>query len=122
MHLFHLKYLSVDTILCWGNSLQNSAKYLASALLIDLQVTPEAKKKAADAKARGDEAFKRKDYTTAVDAYTQVLVRLIGFLFNSHLLPPPPLLKHMRKGKRKQKIMMNGCNYPLHGASIWIRF
>lgn len=90
MHLFHLKYLSVDTIFCWGNSLQSSAKYLASALLIDLQVTPEAKKKAADAKARGDEAFKRKDYTMAVDAYTQVLhVRLIGFLLNSHLSPSP---------------------------------
>ncbi|XP_075073826.1 uncharacterized protein LOC107802321 isoform X2 [Nicotiana tabacum] len=37
------------------------------------KVTPEAKKKAADAKARGDEAFKRKDYTTAVDAYTQAI-------------------------------------------------
>ncbi|XP_019261780.1 PREDICTED: ankyrin-1 [Nicotiana attenuata] len=37
------------------------------------EVTPEAKKKAADAKARGDEAFKRKDYTMAVDAYTQAI-------------------------------------------------
>ncbi|KAK4379095.1 hypothetical protein RND71_000957 [Anisodus tanguticus] len=30
-------------------------------------VTPEAKKKAVDAKARGEEAFKRKDFATAVD-------------------------------------------------------
>ncbi|PHU09878.1 hypothetical protein BC332_21738 [Capsicum chinense] len=35
------------------------------------EVTPEAKKKAAEAKARGDEAFKRNDIATAIDAYTQ---------------------------------------------------
>lgn len=45
------------------------------------QVTPEAKKKAAEAKARGDEAFKRKDYMTAVDAYTQVWFCLLYFLY-----------------------------------------
>ncbi|KAK8576161.1 hypothetical protein V6N13_090638 [Hibiscus sabdariffa] len=37
------------------------------------EVAPEAKKKAAEAKSRGDEAFKRKDFHTAVDAYTQAI-------------------------------------------------
>ncbi|KAF3666994.1 putative ankyrin repeat domain-containing protein 17-like isoform X2 [Capsicum annuum] len=37
------------------------------------EVTPEAKKKAAEAKARGDEAFKRNDIATAIDAYTQAI-------------------------------------------------
>ncbi|PON46106.1 N-terminal acetyltransferase A, auxiliary subunit [Parasponia andersonii] len=37
------------------------------------QVTPEAKKKAAEAKSRGEEAFKRKEYDIAVDAYTQAI-------------------------------------------------
>ncbi|PHT41069.1 hypothetical protein CQW23_19923 [Capsicum baccatum] len=37
------------------------------------QVTPEAKKKAAEAKARGDDAFKRNDIATAIDAYTQAI-------------------------------------------------
>lgn len=37
-----------------------------------IQVTPEAKKKAAEAKSRGDEAFKRQEFDIAVDAYTQV--------------------------------------------------
>ncbi|KAF4354373.1 hypothetical protein G4B88_015017 [Cannabis sativa] len=36
------------------------------------EVTPEAKKKAAEAKSRGEEAFKRKEFDTAVDAYTQM--------------------------------------------------
>lgn len=35
-------------------------------------MSAEAKKKAAEAKARADDAFKRKDYMAAVDAYTQV--------------------------------------------------
>jgi ankyrin repeat protein len=38
-----------------------------------IQVTPEAKRKAAEAKARGDTAFKRKDFSNAVDAYTQAI-------------------------------------------------
>ncbi|XP_022744477.1 ankyrin-1-like isoform X1 [Durio zibethinus] len=37
------------------------------------EVAPEAKKKAAEAKVRGDEAFKRKDFHMAVDAYTQAI-------------------------------------------------
>ncbi|CAN4108578.1 unnamed protein product [Withania somnifera] len=37
------------------------------------EVTPEAKKNAAEAKARGDEAFKRNDFSMAVDAYTQAI-------------------------------------------------
>ncbi|KAL3537806.1 hypothetical protein ACH5RR_001172 [Cinchona calisaya] len=36
-------------------------------------VTPEAKKKATEAKARGDEAFKTKNFSMAVDAYTQAI-------------------------------------------------
>jgi len=35
-------------------------------------VSPEAKKRAAEAKSRGDEAFHRKDHQMAVDFYTQV--------------------------------------------------
>lgn len=35
-------------------------------------MTPEAKKKSLEAKSRGDDAFKRKDFLVAVDAYTQV--------------------------------------------------
>lgn len=42
------------------------------------QVSVEMKKKSLEAKARGDEAFKKQDFTLAVDAYTQVL--FTGFL------------------------------------------
>ncbi|XP_055816963.1 uncharacterized protein LOC129886338 isoform X2 [Solanum dulcamara] len=37
------------------------------------EVNPEAKKKAADANARGFEAFKMNDFATAIDAYTQAI-------------------------------------------------
>lgn len=37
------------------------------------QVTPEAKKKASEAKSRGDDAFKQKEFLPAIDAYTQVV-------------------------------------------------
>ncbi|KAJ4719683.1 Ankyrin repeat family protein [Melia azedarach] len=37
------------------------------------EVPPEIKKKAAEAKSRGDEAFKQKDYHMAVDCYTQAI-------------------------------------------------
>lgn len=37
-----------------------------------VQVSPEAKRRAAEAKSRGDEAFRRREYRMAVDAYTQV--------------------------------------------------
>ncbi|XP_071735465.1 uncharacterized protein [Rutidosis leptorrhynchoides] len=37
------------------------------------EVTPEAKKKAAEAKSRADDAFRRKEYEMAVDAYTQAI-------------------------------------------------
>lgn len=36
------------------------------------QVSEEAKAKALEAKSRGEEAFKRRDYRMALDAYTQV--------------------------------------------------
>jgi len=35
-------------------------------------VAPEAKKRAAEAKSRGDEAFRMKDFQMAMDSYTQV--------------------------------------------------
>ncbi|XP_058105492.1 uncharacterized protein LOC131248974 isoform X2 [Magnolia sinica] len=38
-----------------------------------VEVTPEAKKKSLEAKSRGEEAFRRKDYLLAVDAYTQAI-------------------------------------------------
>uniref|UniRef100_A0A1D1ZFN2 Ankyrin-1 n=1 Tax=Anthurium amnicola TaxID=1678845 RepID=A0A1D1ZFN2_9ARAE len=38
-----------------------------------VEVTPEAKKKSLEAKSRGDEAFRRKDYLDAIDAYTQAI-------------------------------------------------
>ncbi|KAL5566301.1 hypothetical protein UlMin_029465 [Ulmus minor] len=37
------------------------------------EVSIEAKKRAAEAKSRGDDSFKRKDFQTAVDAYTQAI-------------------------------------------------
>ncbi|XP_015164397.1 ankyrin-1-like isoform X1 [Solanum tuberosum] len=37
------------------------------------EVTPEAKKKAADAKAKGDQAFKRNDFPRAINAYAQAI-------------------------------------------------
>ncbi|MQL78698.1 hypothetical protein Taro_011133 [Colocasia esculenta] len=37
------------------------------------EVSPEAKKKALEAKLRGDDAFKRKEYLDAIDAYTQAI-------------------------------------------------
>ncbi|XP_044499913.1 ankyrin-1-like [Mangifera indica] len=37
------------------------------------EVGPELKKKAAEAKSRGQEAFNRKDYYLAIDAYTQAM-------------------------------------------------
>lgn len=43
-------------------------------VMIMFQATPEAKKKAAEAKSRADDAFRQKDYLMAVDAYTQVCI------------------------------------------------
>ncbi|KAJ8759420.1 hypothetical protein K2173_006942 [Erythroxylum novogranatense] len=37
------------------------------------EVSPEAKRRAAEAKSRGDDAFRRKDYRMAVDNYTQAI-------------------------------------------------
>ncbi|KAL8528078.1 hypothetical protein ACS0TY_005771 [Phlomoides rotata] len=37
------------------------------------KVTAEAKNKAAEAKARADDAFRRKDFMTAIDTYTQAI-------------------------------------------------
>ncbi|KAJ9180079.1 hypothetical protein P3X46_008367 [Hevea brasiliensis] len=37
------------------------------------EVSLEAKRRAAEAKSRGDDAFRRKDYRMAVDAYTQAI-------------------------------------------------
>ncbi|KAJ0974047.1 hypothetical protein J5N97_016012 [Dioscorea zingiberensis] len=38
-----------------------------------VEVTPEAKKKSLEAKSRGEDAFRRKDYLSAIDAYTQAI-------------------------------------------------
>lgn len=45
--------------------------------MFGFQVSPDAKKKAIEAKARGDEAFKRKIFSMALDAYTQVMYSFI---------------------------------------------
>ena len=45
-----------------------------------MQVSSEAKKRSLEAKSRGDDAFRRKDYLVAVDAYTQV-TKIGLFLF-----------------------------------------
>ncbi|KAF1892060.1 hypothetical protein Lal_00036414 [Lupinus albus] len=47
------------------------------------EVAPEVKKRASEAKSRGDDAFKRKDYTTAIDSYTQV--KSFDLLFDSRI-------------------------------------
>lgn len=44
-----------------------------------MQVKPEAKRKASEAKARGDDAFKRNDFLAAIDAYTQVHLYPLDF-------------------------------------------
>lgn len=38
-----------------------------------IEVSPEAKKRSLEAKSRGDDAFRRKDYLEAVDAYSQAI-------------------------------------------------
>ncbi|CAM0958795.1 unnamed protein product [Alopecurus aequalis] len=38
-----------------------------------VEVSPEAKKRSSEAKSRGDDAFRRKDFLVAVDAYTQAI-------------------------------------------------
>lgn len=38
-----------------------------------VEVSPEAKKRSLEAKSRGDDAFRRKDFLVAVDAYTQAI-------------------------------------------------
>ncbi|TYK18432.1 ankyrin-1 [Cucumis melo var. makuwa] len=49
-------------------------KHKDSTVREDLpEVSPEAKRKAAEAKSRGDDAFNTKDFHTAVDAYTQAI-------------------------------------------------
>ncbi|CAH8305907.1 unnamed protein product [Eruca vesicaria subsp. sativa] len=52
----------------------SKAKSGESGVKKDLpEVSPEAKAKAAEAKARGQDAFHRKDYQMAIDAYTQAI-------------------------------------------------
>ncbi|KAI8546076.1 hypothetical protein RHMOL_Rhmol07G0088100 [Rhododendron molle] len=50
--------------------------------------TPEAKKKAAEAKLRGEDAFKRKDYLMAVDAYTQKFDEAANAFYEGVTLEP----------------------------------
>uniref|UniRef100_A0ACD6AMH3 Uncharacterized protein n=2 Tax=Avena sativa TaxID=4498 RepID=A0ACD6AMH3_AVESA len=49
-----------------------------------VEVSPEAKKRSLDAKSRGDDAFRRKDYLVAVDAYTQPKIWLPMDVHTSH--------------------------------------
>ncbi|KAL0719936.1 hypothetical protein Bca4012_069260 [Brassica carinata] len=52
----------------------SKAKSGESGIKKDLpEVSPEAKAKAAEAKARGQDAFHRKDFQMAIDAYTQAI-------------------------------------------------
>ncbi|KFK37883.1 hypothetical protein AALP_AA3G041700 [Arabis alpina] len=52
----------------------NKAKSIENGIKKDLpEVSPEAKAKAAEAKARGQDAFHRKDFQMAIDAYTQAI-------------------------------------------------
>ncbi|CAN8269680.1 unnamed protein product [Cochlearia groenlandica] len=52
----------------------NKAKSGENGIKKDLpEVTPEAKAKAAEAKARGQDAFHRKEFQMAIDAYTQAI-------------------------------------------------
>ncbi|CAH8259327.1 unnamed protein product [Arabidopsis lyrata] len=52
----------------------NKAKSQETGIKKDLpEVSPEAKAKAAEAKARGQDAFHRKDFQMAIDAYTQAI-------------------------------------------------
>ncbi|KAJ1385124.1 Tetratricopeptide-like helical domain superfamily [Sesbania bispinosa] len=44
------------------------------------EVEPEAKRRAAEAKSRGDEAFKRKNYLMAIDSYTQAQISCFLFV------------------------------------------
>lgn len=46
------------------------------------QVSAENKKKALEAKARGDEAFKRKEFMLAIDAYTQVFYPFVTWIIS----------------------------------------
>ncbi|KAG0516427.1 hypothetical protein BDA96_09G002200 [Sorghum bicolor] len=52
-------------------SQSKEAASLKSGRTQTVEVSPEAKKRSLEAKSRGDDAFRRKDYLVAVDAYTQ---------------------------------------------------
>ena len=46
------------------------------------QVSDEMKTKSLEAKARGDDAFKKKEYMLAIDAYTQVLLTAVHAFYS----------------------------------------
>ena len=50
-----------------------------------LKVSAELKEKSLQAKTRGDEAFKNKNYMAAVDAYTQVITQYIALNFQAYI-------------------------------------
>lgn len=65
---------SVDGIMQFETGSEQEVKVQRDAITpkTDVpEVSPEAKKKSAEAKSRGHDAFKRKDYMAAIDAYTQ---------------------------------------------------
>ncbi|KAM3290366.1 hypothetical protein P3S67_018655 [Capsicum chacoense] len=81
------------------------------------EVTPEAKKKAAEAKARGDDAFKRNDIATAIDAYTQAINfdPTDGTLFSNrslcwiHMGQPEPALSDAKACRELRPYWAEAC-------------
>ncbi|KAJ6682813.1 ANKYRIN REPEAT FAMILY PROTEIN [Salix koriyanagi] len=65
-------YASINDV-CWGLIAAHLDSYLASWLVfcVGSKFHPEAKERAAEAKLRGDDAFRRMEYLTAVNDYTQ---------------------------------------------------
>ena len=49
------------------------------------KVSAELKEKSLQAKTRGDEAFKNKNYMAAVDAYTQVSTQYVALNFQAYI-------------------------------------
>ncbi|PHU09880.1 hypothetical protein BC332_21740 [Capsicum chinense] len=81
------------------------------------EVTPGAKKNAAEAKARGDEAFKRNDIATAIDAYTQAINfdPTDGTLFSNrslcwiHMGQPEPALSDAKACRELRPYWAEAC-------------
>ncbi|KAF2298402.1 hypothetical protein GH714_023464 [Hevea brasiliensis] len=75
-----LSAVAADSLACLESLVQEEMRNLREVIAAEgsavptnalPEVSPEAKRRAAEAKSRGDDAFIRKDYCMAVDAYTQ---------------------------------------------------